>query len=224
MLAERVKYLIIAGDIVDGIGIYPNQEEELVIPDIYEQYRAAAEHLADVPSHIRIIIAPGNHDAVRLAEPQPALPEEIQSMFTPNVTFVGNPALVELAGVTILIYHGRSLDDLVAAVPSITYHKPDRAMIEMLKHRHLAPTYGGRNSIAPEKTDHLIIDPVPDILLCGHVHTVGVSKYRGTTVINSGTWQSQTEFQKRMNLVPVPGCASLVNLNTLETSILKFCV
>ena len=223
MLAERVKYLVIAGDLVDGIGIYPNQERELAILDIYEQYRLAAEHLSGVPSRIKVIIAPGNHDAVRQAEPQPALPKQITSMFkSPNITFVGNPSLIELNGTRILVYHGRALDDLVAALPDITYCKPDKAMIEMVKRRHLSPIYGGRVSIAPERSDHLIIDPVPDIIHCGHVHTVGVSKYRGVTLINSGTWQSQTEFQKRMNLEPVPGCASIVNLNTLETSILKF--
>ena len=33
-------YLLIAGDLVDGIGIYPGQENELVIKNIYEQYDA----------------------------------------------------------------------------------------------------------------------------------------------------------------------------------------
>lgn len=223
MLAERVKYLVIAGDLVDGIGVYPNQEKELAILDIYEQYRAAAEHLTDVSSHIRIIIAPGNHDAVRQAEPQPALPKEITPIFkSSNITFVGNPSLIELDGASLLIYHGRALDDLVAVLPNATYREPDKVMIEMLKRRHLSPIYGGRVSIAPERSDHFVIDSIPDIIHCGHVHTIGISKYRGVTLINSGTWQGQTEFQKRMNLEPVPGCASIVNLNTLETSVLKF--
>ena len=33
-MAEDVKYLIIGGDIVDGIGVYPNQDKELTIKDI----------------------------------------------------------------------------------------------------------------------------------------------------------------------------------------------
>ena len=36
-----VSYLLIAGDLVDGIGIYPGQEHELTIPNIYEQYRSS---------------------------------------------------------------------------------------------------------------------------------------------------------------------------------------
>jgi len=221
-LAKRVKYLVIAGDLVDGVGIYPNQEKELTIPDIYEQYKAAADLLREVPPHIKIIISPGNHDAVRQAEPQPPLPEEITTMFPPNTTFVGNPSLVGLNGAHILIYHGRSLDDMVAALPGASYQEPEKAMVEMLKRRHLAPIYGGKTTIIPGGTDHLVIDTVPDVLHCGHVHTMGISKYRGVTLVNSGTWQSQTEFQKSVNLEPVPGCATLLDLNTMDTSVLKF--
>ena len=75
-VAEDVKYLIIGGDIVDGIGVYPNQDKELAIKDITEQYNEAARFLGNIRSDIKIIIAPGNHDASRVAEPQPAVPEE----------------------------------------------------------------------------------------------------------------------------------------------------
>jgi len=217
-----VQYLIIAGDLVDGIGIYPGQESELEIPDVYDQYRAAAEYLGRVPKNIRIIIAPGNHDAVRLAEPQPALPEKIRSMFSNDVIFTGNPALIEIRGVRILIYHGRSMDDLIATIPKMSYQRPEQVMIEMLRRRHLAPMYGGRVSIAPENSDHFVIDRVPHILHCGHVHTIGIDRYKGVTVVNSGTWQSQTDFQKRMNLDPVPAHATIVDLATLGTKMIKF--
>jgi len=217
-----VQYLIIAGDLVDGVGIYPGQESELEIPDVYDQYRCAAEYLGRVPKNIRIIIAPGNHDAVRLAEPQPALPEKIRSMFSDDVVFTGNPALVEIRGVRILIYHGRSMDDLIATIPKMSYQRPEQVMIEMLKRRHLAPMYGGRVSIAPENSDHFVIDRVPHILHCGHVHTIGIDRYKGVTVVNSGTWQSQTDFQKRMNLDPVPAHATIVDLATLGTKMVKF--
>ena len=217
-----VQYLIIAGDLVDGVGIYPGQESELEIPDVYDQYRRAAEYLGRVPKNIRIIIAPGNHDAVRLAEPQPALPEKIRSMFSDEVIFTGNPALVEIRGVRILIYHGRSMDDLIATIPKMSYQRPEQVMIEMLRRRHLAPMYGGRVSIAPENSDHFVIDRVPHILHCGHVHTIGIDRYKGVTVVNSGTWQSQTDFQKRMNLDPVPAHATIVDLATLGTRMIKF--
>ena len=220
--AGQVQYLIIAGDLVDGVGVYPGQEEELEIVDVYDQYRCAAKYLRAVPRNVRIIIAPGNHDAVRRAEPQPALPENIRSMFRDDTVFTGNPALIEIKGVRILIYHGRSMDDLIATIPNLSYQRPAEVMVEMLRRRHIAPTYGGRVSIAPEITDHFVIDRIPHILHCGHVHTIGVDLYKGVTVINAGTWQSQTEFQKRVNLEPVPAHAAIVDLTTLGTRMVRF--
>jgi len=221
-LAASVRYLVVAGDIVDGIGIYPDQELELDILDVYEQYRKAAEYFREIPEHIRVIISPGNHDAVRQAEPQPALPESIQAYFPENIVFVGNPAFLELDGVRLLIYHGRSIDDLVATVPGVSYQEPAGAVLEMLKRRHLAPTYGSRVSISPEKKDYFIIDPVPDIIHTGHVHTLGVQRYKNVLLVNSGTWQGQTEFQKRVNLVPVPARVPIVDLENFDVKILAF--
>jgi len=221
-LGDDVNYLVVAGDVVDGIGVFPNQDKELAIMDIYEQYEKAAEYLDAVPGHIKIIISPGNHDAVRQAEPQPRYPERITRLFKKDITFVGNPALVDIGGAKVLIYHGRSMDDIIANVPGLSYSDPTKPMIEMLKLRHLSPIYGGRVSIAPEKKDHFVIDLIPDILHCGHVHTVGVSRYKDVLTINSGTWQSQTEFQKRMNLKPMPAQATVVDLPSMNYDIIKF--
>ncbi len=219
---KDIRYLVVAGDLVDGIGIYPNQEDELAITDVYEQYKLAADYFNQIPKHIKVIISPGNHDAVRQAEPQPTFPEKIRKMFRQDVVFVGNPAVISMDGVHTLVYHGRSIDDIVANLPGMKYEDPTRPMIEMLKRRHLSPMYGSRVSIAPEKKDHMVIDKPPHILHCGHVHTVGCSTYRGVTVINSGTWQSQTEFQRRMNLKPDPAKAAIVDLSTLNTNIISF--
>jgi len=219
---KDIRYLVVAGDLVDGIGIYPNQEEELAITDVYEQYKAAANYFNRIPKHIKVIISPGNHDAVRQAEPQPTFPEKIRNMFRQDVVFVGNPAVISMDGVRTLVYHGRSIDDIVANLPGMKYEDPTKPMIEMLKRRHLSPMYGSRVSIAPEREDHLVIDKPPHILHCGHVHTVGCATYRGVTVINSGTWQSQTEFQRRMNLKPDPAKAAIVDLATLNTNVISF--
>jgi len=221
-LAANIRYLIVAGDLVDGIGIYPDQEMELDILDVYEQYKKAAEYFREIPEHIRVIISPGNHDAVRQAEPQPALPERVQTDFPQNVIFVGNPALLDLDGVHILIYHGRSIDDIVASIPGVSYQEPAGAVLEMVKRRHLAPTYGSRVSISPEKKDYFIIDPVPDIIHTGHVHTLGVQRYKNILLVNSGTWQGQTEFQKRVNLMPVPARVPIVDLADFTYKILTF--
>ena len=131
----EVKYLLIAGDGVDGIGVYPNQDKELHIKTIYEQYDVVGEMLSSLPSHLQIVFSPGNHDAVRAAEPQPVLPEEFRTKFPGNVTFVENPAIVNIQSVNVLMYHGRSIDDLIKFIPGVSYERPGEIMQAMLQRR-----------------------------------------------------------------------------------------
>lgn len=223
-LAEKVKYLLVGGDLVDGVGIYPGQENELLIKDVCEQYDRFASFLSSVPEHIEIIVLPGNHDAVRQAEPQPAISEEFASKLyeDPRVHMVGNPCYANLHGVDMLSYHGRSLDDIISTIPNHSYSKPEKAMLTLLRKRHLTPVYGGKVPLAPESLDYMLIEEVPDIFHLGHVHTVGVENYRGTTLINSGTFQRQTSFQRKMNMRPDPGRIPIVDLMENRTTIMRF--
>ncbi|MDG7008620.1 MAG: DNA-directed DNA polymerase II small subunit [Nitrososphaerota archaeon] len=214
----RVKYLVIAGDLVDGVGVYPGQEFQLAERDPKKQYAMAADLLKQVPGHIQIVVSPGNHDAVRQALPQPAvsvdLAEPLYAMN--NVRWVGDPAYVRLHGATFLIYHGKSLDDVIATTPNLAYDRPTDAMKLLLKARHLAPTYGKRTAISPELRDYLVVDRVPDVFHVGHVHTYGELSYRGTLLVNSGTWQAQTNFQSNMGLDPTPSIVPVVDLSNLQ--------
>ena len=212
-VAEDVKYLIIGGDIVDGIGVYPNQDKELAIKDITEQYNEAARFLGNIRSDIKIIIAPGNHDASRVAEPQPAVPEEYAKALyeLDNVEFISNPGVVSLDGINVLIYHGRSFDDLVMAVKEFEYEKSELIMEELLKKRHLAPLYGERTPLASELEDYLVIDEVPDIFHTGHIHINSYKRFKGVHLINSGTFQTQTEFQKIYNINPTPAEVPIIH-------------
>ncbi len=221
-IASKVRYAVIAGDLVDGIGIYPGQEADLSIKDVWEQYERAAELVAEIPDRIQIVLSPGNHDVVRQAEPQPALPESLRGLFKRNVAFVGNPAAFRLGGVDWLVYHGRSIDDLVLKIPGLSYAEPEKSMVEMLKRRHLSPIYGNRVSIAPEVEDLLVIRRPPAVLHCGHVHTIGMTRYKGVTAINSGTWQGQTYFQKKMNIQPTPAIVPYLDLSTMRARRLIF--
>ena len=221
-IANDVKYLVLGGDTVDGIGIYPNQEKELTIKDIYEQYDEAARLLGDIRSDIKIVISPGNHDAVRLAEPQPALPETYaKSLYKlKNVEFVSNPGVVSLDGINTLIYHGRSFDDMAMSVKGFSHQRTDLVMTELIEKRHLAPIYGERTPLASEYEDHLVIKEVPDIFHTGHVHINAYKRHKGIHLINSGTFQSQTEFQKIYNIVPT--CAEVPVIHRGSFKLLKF--
>jgi len=215
--ASYVKYVIIAGDIVDGIGVYPNQIKELVVRDVFKQYKLAAKFIEQIPDYIELIIIPGNHDAARKALPQPALPKEYAEPLyeTRNILSLGNPATVSIHGVEFLIYHGRSLDDVLATAADMDFHSPERAMRLLLQGRHLAPTYGQRTSIAPEKRDFLVIERVPDVFHAGHVHVMKYEFYRGSLMVNSGAWQKQTSYQRNLGLEPTPAIVPIVNLQTL---------
>jgi DNA polymerase II small subunit len=223
-IASHVKYLIIAGDIVDGIGVYPKQAKELTIKDIHKQYEVAASYIEKIPEYIEVIISPGNHDVSRKALPQPALPKEYAKPLNEarSILSLGNPCTISLHGIEFLIYHGRSLDDVTATLPNISFETPEKAMEILLRSRHLAPTYGLRTPIAPEKRDHLVIERVPDVFHAGHVHVFQYEFYRGTLIVNSGAWQEQTEYQKRMGAKPTPGIVPIVNLQTRQVIPIDF--
>ena len=211
---SRIKYLVLAGDLVDGIGTYPDQEKDLEIKDIFKQYEALGESLSLLPDHIEVVLIPGNHDAVRLAEPQPPLPREYQECFSnSHLHFLSNPAFFSIHGVHVAGYHGKSIDDLVTLFRDVTYENPIEGMKEMLRFRHFSPAYGMRNQLSPEERDCLIIEEIPDIFVSGHVHRFGLDNYKGVQLIEGSAWQSQTPFQKMMNLKPQPGKMGIVELD-----------
>lgn len=215
-LVSRIKYLIIAGDVVDGVGIYPGQYEELTIPDIFDQYEAVVNLLRNVPRHIHMFIGPGNHDAARTALPQPGFYEEYAKPLyrLKNATIISNPAVIRLHGRDFLIAHGRGIEDVVTEIPNRSHHRPAEAMVELLKLRHLAPTFSGKVPIAPDPEDLLVIESVPDLFQAGHVHVMEYRIYNGVFVINTGTWQAQTEFQKMVNIVPTPARVPIIDVET----------
>lgn len=214
-IGSKVKFLCIAGDIIDGVGIYPNQDKELKEIDANKQLMYAMRLLDQIPKHIEIFIIPGNHDLGRRALPQSSLSPFVDRS-TDNFHMIGNPSLIKLNGVKLLMFHGQSLDDIIATTPGLSYSRPADAMKILLKARHLCPTYGERTPIAPEEEDMLVISEVPDIFHAGHVHIIDVGRYRNTLIVNSGAWQSQTRYQQTMGIMPTPGIAILINLSTLQ--------
>lgn len=67
-IAGHVKYVLMAGDLVDGVGVYPGQSKELAIKDIYTQYRALNSYIRRIPEYIEVLLIPGDHDAAPKAD------------------------------------------------------------------------------------------------------------------------------------------------------------
>jgi len=220
--ARKVKYIILGGDVVDGIGVYPEQQKELEVKDIFKQYEILKNYLEELPDYMHIFVAPGNHDAVTLAEPQPPIPNDLfKEIKNSNIHLLSNPAYVTLNGLKVLVYHGASLDPIIRDIPGCSYERPTTAMIELLKRRHLSPIYGG-NEILPTREDKLVIEDIPDIVHMGHVHKNDYAIYHGVLFINSGTWQSRTIYQMKLGHLPTPGRVPIYNMHTSQLYTMKF--
>ncbi|MGQ9680025.1 MAG: DNA-directed DNA polymerase II small subunit [Candidatus Bathyarchaeia archaeon] len=215
-LAGRVKYIAINGDVVDGIGIYPEQQRELEVADVYRQYEKAAILVSQLPEYLKIIITPGNHDAVRRAIPQPPILREYAEplYLDDRILMLGNPSHFTLNGVEVLLYHGKGLDDVLSQTPGLDFSKPAGGGELLLKSRHLAPIYGASTPIAPEKEDRLVISSIPDIFVTGHIHVFDTRRYKGVTILSTAPWQDQTSYQKRLGLSPTPGIVSIYDLSS----------
>ncbi|MCD6312841.1 MAG: hypothetical protein J7L79_03400, partial [Thaumarchaeota archaeon] len=175
------------------------------------------------------IIGPGNHDPIQRALPQPPLQEKYRSILERSgrrIIFVGNPAYLKLCGRSFLIYHGQGLDDVIQNLPGFSHNNLRKSLGKLLevllKHRHLCPVYGESTPILPIKEDLLVIDRVPNILHTGHVHVAYAGSYKGIRLINSGTWQEQTSYQRSVGLEPTVGVMILINLKDLSIKVRQF--
>ncbi len=233
-LASKIGFLFILGDLVDGVGVYPEQNTELVIKDIFKQYEVCAEYLRRIPSNIKIIIIPGNHDAMRLAEPQPELYKDLAAPIwaLPNVTLLSNPSYVNILsskdfpGFDFLLYHGYSFTYYADVIESIRskggVDKGDLIMKFLLQRRHLAPTHKSTQYLPNTNNDALVIDKVPDFFLTGHLHKSVVANYKNITLICGSCWQSKTTFMEKLGIHPEPAKVPVVNLHTREVKVLRF--
>ena len=217
-IARKIRFVVIGGDLIDGVGVFPGQDKVLDQLTTEDQLQKTFEVLDKIPKHIKVFLISGNHDAGRKALPQPAIPKMYNSELWDRENFfmLGNPSMVSLNGVKVLMYHGQSIDDVVRTTPGVSYDKPAAVMRHFLKARHMSPIYGSRTPIAPETEDMMVIDDVPDIFHSGHVHFVGLDMYKGVLIVNSGAWQRQTDFQESVGITPTPGMAIIVNLQTMK--------
>ncbi len=228
-LAKKVKYLFLTGDNIDGVNHYPGQEKYLIQKTSKGQYDKVEEILRLIRNDIKIIMCPGQHDAVWVGEPQPIIGERFAEGLhkMDNLTLVPNPALIEIdGGFRILMYHGASINYFIEEIPEIRmnfgHNSPIRVVKEMLKRRHLAPIHGMADYIPCERGDSLVIDKIPDIIATADQHRAEVSTFNNILMIASSCWQSITPFEEKVGNVPDPCKVPLFNLKTREIKMLDF--
>jgi len=233
-LAAKVRYIIAVGDIIEGAGIYPGQEEDLELVDVHDQYKKAANLFARIPKHIHVVVCPGNHDTMRLSEPQPPLSKEYAKDFIeiPNVTCVSSPSFInihkfaEFPGFNILLYHGYSFFYYINSVEEIRkvggIKHIDVVMEYLLRRRHLAPSHTSNLYLPDPTRDELVIDTVPDFFASGHIHTLAVRNYKNVTILNCSCFINVTDYQKKQGMVPDLAKVPYVSLKTREVKVLDF--
>lgn len=228
-ISKKIKYLFIVGDSIDGVGVFPDQDKFLKIPEILAQYKKLAEYLNLIRKDVVIILSPGQHDAVWVGEPQLKIAENWAPDFykIKNLFLVTNPCFLEIKeGFKFLMYHGASFHGVVEQIPEIRINhgnnNPTLILKELLKARHLAPTHGECDYIPIQDKDPLVIDIVPDIILTGDLHRSEVSVYNNILLIASSCWQSITPFEEKVGNNPDPCKVPLFNLKTREIKIMDF--
>lgn len=230
--AKSIRFLFISGDTVDGVGVFPGQEFVLAQKSLRQQYELLASYLSRVPKSITMFLCPGQHDASRVAEPQPP---PLASYAAPlyaleNLILVTNPTYVTLCEGTkefkVLMYHGASIHSLIHEIPELRLGKahrtPAKAVKHMLQRRHLAPTHSEVTYIPCAERDPLVISEVPDVLCTGEVHRLDIESYNGVLIITGSCWQGQTPFEEKVGNIPDPCKVPVLSLDTRELKIYDF--
>ncbi|PIN90951.1 hypothetical protein COU60_01255 [Candidatus Pacearchaeota archaeon CG10_big_fil_rev_8_21_14_0_10_34_76] len=234
-LAKKIKYLFFVGDNVDGVGVFPGQESLLKLTSLKEQYNLLASYLKEIPSDITMFMCPGQHDSVRVPEPQPVIDNYYgEALYEiPNLVLVSNPSTIKILEkdkvFKVLMYHGASIHTFINEITELRMlkaHKcPAKAVKHMLKRRHLAPMHGVSTSIVyvpNAKKDPLVISEAPDVLCTGEVHRLDIENYHGVLIITGSCWQAQTDFEEKVGNIPDPCKVPVLNLKTRELKILDF--
>jgi len=230
--AKKIKYLFFSGDNIDGVGVYPGQENSIELKSTREQYELLASYLKKIPERITMFMCPGQHDSSRLAEPQPIISKRYgEALYgIENLILVTNPAMVKLIEkdkeFKILMYHGDSISDFIREIKELreakAFKTPAKAVKHMLKRRHLAPTHSSAVYIPNAEKDPLVISEVPDVLCTGEMHRADIENYNGVLIVTGSCWQSQTPFEEKRGNVPDPCKVPILNLKTREIKIFDF--
>jgi len=214
-IARKVKYLFLVGDSVDGVGVYPGQDKFLNIKSCEGQYDKVENILRRIRKDVRIVMCPGQHDAVWVGEPQGLIPKRWASGLyqMKNLQMVSNPALVEIGGFKILMYH-----PVRGSGFGVSGCRPLMDCVrEMLRRGHLAPTYGVVDYVPNREKDGLVIEEVPDIIVCGGQHRAEVGSCNNILMVAGSCWQANG-VGNISELCRVP----LFNLKTREVKVLDF--
>jgi DNA polymerase II small subunit len=214
-LAQDISVIIVAGDLCDGIGQFPDHQAHLSISSLQAQYDGLSSLFSKIPSNIQIIVIPGEHDATQTALPQPAIDRDLGNalLALPNVLNHGNPLRVTIDGLNLLVYHGQGIEQLDPV-------NPVTSIQQLLEYRHLAPEYGVTIPLVPAKRDYLVIDRIPEVIVIGHSHQASLTEYKGVKIISCGTFQGEGPDHLKTRQKTSVGVVHVLDTRTGEVTML----
>ena len=224
-MMENVSTIIIAGDLVEGVGKYPTQKKDLSILSIEEQYHQLAQEFEKLPPHYDIIVIPGEHDATQIGLPQPAINKKFSSplLKLPQIRSHGNPLRITIEDVNFLLMHGQGLDNLFQNHLKLNPREVQEGIQNLLEYRHLGMEYGTFYPLVPYPEDYLVIEQVPEIVVSGHFHRASYNEYKGVKVITTGSFQKNQASSKLDTSLGIfylvdleNGNVSQIDLNTID--------
>lgn len=234
-IAKKIKYIIINGDFIEGIGVYPNQEKDIAISSTELQYKRIAKYLNQIPKDKCILSIAGNHDVARLAEPQTRIKyEKAYPLYNmENFICFSNPCSFNLykdeknSGLNFFLYHGGSLfyyaDKIKFLREGGGARIPNKVGEFLLEKKHLSPSHGSNVYIPDSEIDPLKIIENPDFFILGHTHKMAITKnYKGCSIISCACWSELTDNQEKLGMYPDVGKLILTNIKTRKIEILNF--
>ena len=197
--ANEEKYIFLISDIhmdseqfrqesyeklIDWLEKQQNKLTIFVVGDISSKKEDIAKFLSDLPSAHEIHIIKGDIDG------------DIDRDTLPN------PAFVQIENVKLFLFHDKSFNDYMSF-----WDAPEQTLINLIKKRHLNPTFSINSKIYDN--DPYLLDTIPDIIVAAHSHIPSVTNYKGITTVTTGSFVSQPIFW-------------LMNLRTRETFKIDF--
>lgn len=219
-MALKVKYLVLAGNGVDGVGVYSGQEKFLKIKGILGQYKKLADILGQIRKDVEIIVCPGRHDAVWTGEPQPKVDKKWCSELIDieNLKFVSNPCVLNIDDLKFFIYSGGSIDNFRSLLSKGKDKKINEIIGEILKRRHLAPVYSEMDIIVSKEKDDLILRDVFDVFVLGGQGILDIGSYNNILTISNSCWKKGMKNFGKVDYCKVP----IFNLKNREVKVLDF--
>jgi DNA polymerase II small subunit/DNA polymerase delta subunit B len=170
--------------LIDWLEKQQNKLNIFVVGDISSKKEDIANFLSDLPSTHETNIIKGDIDG------------DIDRDTLPN------PAFVQIENVKLFLFHNKRFNDYMSL-----WDTPEQTLINLIKKRHLDPTFSINSKIYDN--DPYLLDAIPDIIVAAHTHIPSVTNYKGITTVTTGSFVSQPIFW-------------LMNLRTRETFKIDF--